>query len=86
MLGMLGEGTYGEVHLARDKKTGRKVAIKVGEKGGNDVHQQRIAQNCAVFFLPFKLGIGNFRKATAICQRHFLYRNWNSKAQKPACF
>ncbi len=32
MLGMLGEGTYGEVHLAKDKKTGRKVAIKVEEK------------------------------------------------------
>ncbi len=32
MLGMLGEGTYGEVHLAKDKKTGRKVAIKVSDK------------------------------------------------------
>ncbi len=25
MLGLLGEGTYGEVHRALDKKTGRKV-------------------------------------------------------------
>lgn len=26
---LIGEGTYGEVYCARDKKTGRRVAIKV---------------------------------------------------------
>lgn len=26
---LIGEGTYGEVYCARDKKTGRRVAVKV---------------------------------------------------------
>ena len=29
---LIGEGTYGEVYCAKDKKTGKRVAIKVENK------------------------------------------------------
>ncbi len=73
MLGMLGEGTYGEVHLAKDKKTGRKVAIKVGEKRREIMHIISLKQSRKTvrFFCLSNLALVTFGKLVLFAKEIF---------------